>query len=1076
MVASINALANGNKQIKISLNLENVELKEALMEIEKKTTFYFQYNQDVFKKARKVSINANASSLQGVMNQMLEGTNIQYELLDNDLVVLKSDEVAILYDTKVTGKVTDAKGQPIAGVSIIVKGGKTGTAADEKGNFSIEVPNNATLVISALGFASQEIKVNGRTVIPVVLAISDISLDEVVVVGYGSQRKRDLTGSITSVKGQEIDRMPNTNPIASLQGKVAGLTVSNSGQAGAPPVVRIRGVNSTNSASPVYVVDGILLDNIEFLNPADIETIDVLRDPSSIAIYGMRGANGVIAITTKRAARGKTVINLQHTIGVQRVQDKIDMVDAAGFRKLYNAQLSGINAAPFDYTNYTANTNWQDQIFRDALINTNSLSIANSGEKSSTLLNIGYTSQEGVLRNDKFERFLIRLNQEMSISKAFKVGGNINGYFTRNNPPVINITNALRAVPIVPIRDGNSFYSMPSFQRAEVTNPVGSLFRSDKTSVNEDFRVVGSLFGEVKFLKDFTWRSTVYIDLITTTERSYSPLANTVINLGEGAAPTTVFRDPTVQTSVAQVQSENRRFQQDHTLTYNKKIGTDHNITGLLGYTTIYSYSSFINGNRRDTSVNIPNDPNFWYLNVSPIFMPGTYGGGGSESSVVGSFFRASYNYKGKYLLNATIRRDGTSKFAPENRWGTFGSVGVGWVASDEDFMENFKAINFLKFRGAWGTIGNSNGFPDFLWKPGLSNASTAVFGTNAYTSVQAAYLVEPNLKFEVVNGLDLGFDLKAFNNKLSFGFTYYNRTTNDILTSTIIPNDGRSLFTNLGNISNKGIEITSGWSQQVTKNFSVDVSANFSYNVNNVESIGKNFDFTIFGNSGANRTISGYSIGHFFGYTQTGIYQTTAELAKTPSFNNSRPGDIAYADINGDGIINQNDRGYLGTPFPPYSFGGAINLQYKTFDFLFEGQGVAGNKIYAQRRNVNFTVVNYESNRLNAWSGPGTTNVEPILDNTRGNNFQVSSYFLEPGDYFRIRTLQVGYNFNQKLLNNIGIKGARIFISGQNIKTWTKATGYTPEPQIGNILGGGADNGVYPVPAVYTFGLNLTF
>jgi TonB-linked SusC/RagA family outer membrane protein len=977
---------------------------------------------------------------------------------------------------KISGKVTDANGLPVSGASIVVKGSNTGTAADEKGNFSLEVGNNATLVVSAVGFTSQELKVSNRTVIPVVLVAADRRMDEVVVVGYGTQRKRDLTGSITSVKGEEIENMPNTNPIASLQGKVAGLTVATSGQAGVPPVVRIRGVNSTNSASPVYVVDGILLDNINFLNAADIETIDILRDPSSIAIYGMRGANGVIAITTKRAARGKTVINLQSTIGVQRIQDKIEMVDATGFRKLYDAQLKNINAAPFDYTNYTANTNWQDEIYRDALINTNSLSISNTGEKSTTLLNIGYTTQEGVLRNDKFERFLVRLNQEINVTKGFKVGGNINGYFTRSNPPVVSISNALRAAPIVPVREGDMFYTMPSFQRAEVANPAGTLFRSDETSVNENFRIVGSLFGEVKFLRDFTLRSTVYMDLGANTRRAYTPLANTVINLGEGAAPTTTFRDPTVQTEVAQEQSENRMFQQDHTLTYNKKLGRGHNITGLLGYTTIYSYGSFINGNRRDTSVNIPNDANYWYLNVSPNFMPGTYGGGGSESSSVGGFARVSYNYEGKYLLNATIRRDGTSKFAPENRWGTFGSVGVGWVASDEAFMKNIKAIDFLKFRGAWGTIGNSNGFADFLWKPGLNNASTAVFGNNAYTSVQAAYLVEPDLRYEVVNGLDLGFDLKALKNRLSFGFTYYDRTTKDILTNTIIPNDGRSLFTNLGNISNKGVELTLGWAQDVGKDFSFDVSTNFSYNVNKVESIGKNFDFTIFGNSGANRTITGESIGHFFGYTQTGVYQTTADLAKTPAFINSRPGDISYADINGDGVINQNDRSNIGTPFPPYSFGGAINLQYKAFDFMLEGQGVAGNKIYVQRRNVNFTVVNYESNRLNAWTAPGTTNIEPILDNTRGNNFQVSTYFLEPGDYFRIRTLQLGYNFTPKKQSAIGIKKARAFISGQNLKTWTQATGYTPEPQIGSILGGGADNGVYPVPAIYTFGVNLTF
>ena len=1076
LFASLHVYAEGLAQTKISLKLENADLKQALFQIEKKTTFRFLYNQEVLKNAGKVSVNANNATLPEVMGQILEGTGIRYKIFSNDLVVLNNGESEMPADIRVTGKVTDSKGQPVSGASIVVKGGTTGTAADEQGNFGLQVPDNATLVISAVGFATQEVAVNGRTDVTVVLATADASMDAVVVVGYGTQKKRDLTGSISSVKGAEIEKMPNTNPIASLQGKVAGLTVANSGVAGASPVVRIRGVNSTNSASPVYVVDGILQDNIDYLSQADIESIDVLRDPSSIAIYGMRGANGVIAVTTKRAARGKTVVNLQSTIGVQRVQDRIEVVDAAGFKKLYDQQLVNLNAAPFDYTNYTANTNWQDQIFRDALINTNNLSISNSGEKSSTVLNIGYTTQEGVMKNDRFERFLVRLNEEINVTKGFKVGGNVNGYFTRNNPPVVSLNNPLWAAPIVPIQDGDMYYSMPSFQRAQVGNPVGTLNRLDKTSVNEDFRIVGSLFGEVKFLRDFTWRSTIYTDLAFSTNRSYSPLANTVINLGEGAAPTTIFRDNTVRTSVSQAQSESRRFQQDHTLTYNKKLGNGHNITGLAGFTSIYNYGSSINGNRRDTSVNIPNDPNYWYLNISPVSMPGTYGGGGSESSVVGGFARVSYNYNGKYLVNATIRRDGTSKFAPENRWGTFGSVGVGWVATDEDFFENIKAINFLKFRGAWGTTGNSNGFADFLWKPGLNNASTAVFGENVYTSVQAAYLVDPDLKWEVVNGLDLGFDLRTLDNRLSLGFTLYNRTTKDILTSTSLPNESRLLFTNLGEISNKGVEITLGWEDQIGKDFSYSISTNFSYNQNRVESIGDDFDFTIFGNGGVNRTISGNSIGHFFGYTQTGIYQTTADLAKTPAFSTSRPGDISYADINGDGVIDQNDRGYLGTPFPPYSFGGALNLTYKAFDFLLEGQGVAGNKIYTQRRNQNFAVLNYESNRLNAWTGPGTTNIEPILDNTRGNNYLFSTYFLEPGDYFRIRTLQLGYNFTRQALSKVGIRQARVFISGQNIKTWSLATGYTPEPQIGSILGGGADNGIYPVPAVYTFGLNLTF
>ncbi len=1077
LIASMHVYANGFSQKNISIDLQNKSLKQALQEIEKTSQYRFLYNQSVLKNVDKVSIQVEKASISETLDRLLAGTGISYRELSNNLVVLNNIEADLPVDITVSGKITDPNGQPVPAASIVVKGTTTGVAAEADGTFSINTPDDGTLVISAVGFATQEIPVNSRTTINVSLAMGDLSMDEVVVVGFGTQRKRDLTGSITSVKGEELQRMPNTNPITSLQGKVAGLTISPSGRAGSAPVVRIRGINSTNSASPVYVVDGILLDNIEFLNPADIESIDVLRDPSSIAIYGLRGANGVIAVTTKKAERGKTRINFQSTVGVQTVQDKIALVDANGFKQLYNAQLANLNAAPFDYTNYTANTNWQDLVFRNAIINTNNLSISNNTDKATTLLNIGYTYQDGVLRNDNHERFLLRLNEEIRISKNFKVGGEINGSFIKDNPPVVSITNALWAAPIVPVQeDAETYYSMPSFQRAQVGNPINTLNRNDRTSINEDYRLIGTLYAELKFLNDFTLKSVIYGDFRFSNNRGYNSLPFTIINLGEGAAPTERFRDPQARTSVNQSSAESRRFQQDHTLTYNKSLGGGHSLTALAGFTSIYSRNSFLNGTRRDTSINIPNDPSFWYLNVANQNNPIFNGGGGSESSIVGTFARVTYNYNGKYLVNATIRRDGSSSFAPVNRYGTFGSVGLGWVASDEAFMQDVKAINFLKFRGAYGTTGNANGFGDFLWRPGLSNASTAVFGDNIYTAVQAQYIPDSTLQWETVNGLDIGFDLKTFGNRLSVGATYYNRTTKGILTAVTIPNETRSFFTNLGEISNKGIEVTLGWDDRIGRDFTYNVSANFSYNENQVQSIGDNLDFQILGNGGVNRTNTGFDIGHFFGFRQTGVYQTTADIARSPSFTNSLPGDISYHDVDGDGVITQADRQYLGTPFPPYNFGASIGMQYKNFDVNIEGQGMAGFKIYTQRRTANFATLNYEANRLNAWTAPGSTNIEPILDNTRGNNFLFSSHYLEPGDFFRIRTIQLGYSFSAQHLSSIGVKSARVFVSGQNVFTFSKVTGYTPEPQIGSILGGGADNGAYPVPSIYTFGVNLTF
>src|SRR5690606_35426128 len=333
---------------------------------------------------------------------------------------------------------------------------------------------------------------------------------------------------------------------------------------------------------------------------------------------------------------------------------------------------------------------------------------------------LGYTNQEGVLKYDKYERFLVRLNEEIRFNNNIKVGGDITGYHFRNNPPGVNITNALWAAPIVPVQfDENTYYSMPSFQRAQVGNPIANLNRNHGNTIDKGYRVIGSIFAEVKFLRDFTWRSTVYTDVGFNVGRSYGQLPFSFINLGEDGAPTTTTFDNSVRTSVTQEQSESKRFQQDHTLTFDKRFGNGHTLNAVVGLTTIYSNSSFVNGMRRDTAVNIPDDPDFWYLGIVNVNNPISNGGGGGENALVGSFARVGYTYKGKFLLNATIRRDGSSKFAPENRWGTFGSVGAGWIMSQEEFMRRAGFVNYLKLRAAWGSTGNSNGIPDNFWRPG---------------------------------------------------------------------------------------------------------------------------------------------------------------------------------------------------------------------------------------------------------------------------------------------------------------------------------------------------------------------
>ncbi|WP_316791435.1 TonB-dependent receptor [Pedobacter frigoris] len=981
----------------------------------------------------------------------------------------------------VKGVITDGADKlPLPGVGVLVKGTTTGTTTDASGSYTLSAPSNATLVFTYIGYTTREIPVNNQTTINVAMAEASKDLEAVVVVGYGTQKRKDLTGSISSVSGNEIAKQPGTNPIASLQGKVAGLTVIPSGTPGGSPTVRIRGVNSTNSANPIYVVDGIIQDNIDYLNPGDIETIDMLRDASSIAIYGMKGANGVIAVTTKRAAKGKTSINLQSMVGMQRITNTIAVADAAGFEKLYSAQLANLGAAPFDFSNYHGDSDWQKLLIRNAAINTNSLTISNTGEKTTTLISLGYNKQDGVVKTTGYQKYIARLNEEIKLNDNIKMGANLTGFHWINNPLAISVNNALWGAPIVPsTKENGLFYSMPSFQRAQVANPMLALERNSGNSINKGYRFSGSLFAEIKFLKDFTWRSTVYTDLGFNNSRSYSPAAYRVIDIGENGGANQTSIDNTVRTSVSQNSFEGRRYQQDHTLTYDKEFEGGHRVTALAGFTTLRTSNTALNGTRIDSNLVIPRDPNLWFLGIVGEQNVQRAGGSGADESNTGAFARISYAYQNKYLFNGTVRRDGTSLFSPENRWGTFGSVGLGWVVSEEGFFkDNVKGIDFLKLRGAWGRLGNSNGAPNNRYQIEIANSSGAVFGDNIYPAIQPAYRPDPNFHFEIVQGIDLGLDVRALNSRLNAELNLYNKTTSDIITTYPLPasEGGLTYFTNLGKITNKGIELSLGWNDKVGEDFSYGVSGNFSYNENVVNSLGNTTNFQILGNGGVNVTESGKSIGYFYGYKQIGIYQSSYDLGQMPAMSNSLPGDIAYEDINKDGVISTADRTYLGTPFPPYSYGLNLTFGYKGFDAQIEGQGVAGNKIYTQRRTSNFAVLNYETNRLNAWTAPGTSNVEPILDNTRGNNYLFSSYFLEPGDYFRLRNLQLGYTFGAKALGKTGIQNIRLYLSGQNIKTWSKVTGYSPEAQVGNILGGGSDNGVYPIPAIYSFGINVTF
>ncbi len=990
-------------------------------------------------------------------------------------IVLALGGLAQAQDISVSGKVTGADGGGLPGVNVLVKGTTSGVPTDVEGNYTITVPSkNSTLVFSMIGMTPKEVTVGNQTNISVNLEDDVRALSEVVVIGYGTASKRDLTGSIVTIKGEEIADKPVVNPVSALQGRVAGLSIVNSGRPGASPDVRIRGTNSINGASPVYIVDGILNDNIDFLNPADIESVEVLKDPSSLAIFGVRGANGAIAITTKKAKAGQLNFNFNTTLGFKQVQKRMDLTDADEFKELFNEQLANQGSAPYDYSIWTGNTDWQDQIFQRGALNYNNLSVSGASEKNKFYMGVGYVKEEGIIKHEQYQKITVNLNDELSVTKSLKFGVTFNAY-KANLPDNKGVGSAIRAVPIAPIRDEATglYHTLPDFQRAQVYNPLVDVVSQRQTSIGTQYRGVGSIYGQVFFLNDFNFKATLYADYGFNTNRSYRPLV-TVFNpeiVGENK------RDELVQqTSVNQSQNLFSKLQQDYLLTYAKKFG-GHDLTVLGGITTYYrNYEGTSASVQQGNSFEIPNNPQFWY--VDNVGDASTKRGDGSawESATLSYLGRVLYNFNGRYLLNASFRRDGSSAFTGNGRWQNFGSVGAGWLVSEEDFFKSQSVIDYLKVKGSWGILGSQNIDSRYRYPayPTLTAANSGVFGENIVAALQNEYLYDPNLHWENIRAFEAGFELYTLKNRLFLEANYYNKLTNDIL--ALIPGAAGTTpgLTNAGEISNHGIELTASWNQDVTKDFSYRIGGNFTTLNNTVESLATT-GFAII--RGASRTTEGFPIGYFYGYEVAGVYQNEVDVVRSPasSIGQVGPGDLKYADTNGDGSITEDDRTMIGNPTPDFTYGLNLTLNYRGFDLSVEGNGVYGNEIFRDWNRGTFAQFNFQRGRLDRWNGEGTSNWEPILHTGHSTNYVPSSYWIEDGSYFRIRNLQLGYNFKKEMLNRVKLKSLRVFVNAQNLITFTNSTGFTPEIG-GSTIAFGVDDGTYPLPAIYTFGLNLNF
>ena len=777
-------------QTRITLKLQATELKKVLSLIERKSSYRFLYNDETVKAGTRVDVDASNEPVTDVLDKLFVGRSLSYKILENDLVVITGKDIEV-QETRVTGKIVSSLGEVLQGVSVKVKGSTLGTQTDAGGNFALTVPDNAVLVISYIGYTTQEIAVSGRTSINVSLVASTQKMDEVVVIGYGTANKRDLTGSIVKISGKEVADKPNTNPVASLQAKVAGLSVVNNGTPGAAPDIRIRGTVSIGNVHPLYVVDGIFNDNIDYINPNDIESIEVLKDPSSLAIFGVKGATGVIAITTKKARVGQTIINFSTTYGIKKLVDKIKLASGEDFKTLFAEERAnnGITT-PYDYTGLTANTNWIDAVTRTGHFSNNTLSISGSTDKNRFNLGVGYIMDQGIIRHEEQDKLLISFSDEFRVSKAIRLGVNLNASRTKAPYDATGVLDqARKVVPLVSagtqrfkVRnpygsdtiDANIYSGLNvDLQNSGVVNPLVQLENEYNKVKNFENRSVGSVFAEINFLKNFSFKATWYADMSTVNKRQYTPLYY---------AYNPVNNTPYLQSQSTKV-SENddsyKKFQQDYILNWKKSFG-DHNLTATAGFTTYYFGYFGRSGSSRPNATGqpIPDDQRFWYINNYFSDLSSATGSSNqNEYFTVSELARVLYNYKNKYYLNGSFRDDASSRLPIHNQHQQFWAVGAAWDITRENFMNNQHIFDFLKLKGSIGVLGNQtasqlDGTPiNYPAYPLLAtgNAATVPFGTDLHTAASQIYIENPDLKWETVSAKEVGVELSAFNNRLHF-------------------------------------------------------------------------------------------------------------------------------------------------------------------------------------------------------------------------------------------------------------------------------------------------------------------
>lgn len=1073
-----------SQNAKVSIRMNNVKLDKILNEIENQTDYLFIYNNQV--DINKItSVKVKNEAVAQVLDRILSGIGINYEL-EGTHIILTTEAIKDLHAQQqaktVTGTVTDVSGEPIIGANIRIKGTTTGTITDIDGNFSIEAEPQSVIEVSYIGYLTQETVINNQKSIRFLLKEDTKTLDEVVVIGYGVQKKADLTGSVANINTEKLNTQSNANIGQALQGKIAGVDiVSQGGAPGSGTRIMVRGIGTLNNASPLYIVDGMYMNSIDHINPNDIASIDVLKDASSAAIYGSRAANGVIIVTTKEGSNteGKPIIDLSVNLGISTASKFLDMLDAKGWAEVTTIARQAIGKPALDMATDLANkpdNDWQDIMFRPALMQNYNLSVKGGGKYSTYYTGLGYFNQDGIVKGTNYQRYNIQSKNDYKRG-IFSAGTNLIISFSHDKPLHQELRGGmigtiLQSVPTLEkyddTREGG--YGGTYGDVVNIPHPLAIIDDNIMDRYNENVKIFANLYAQIELFKGLKYK------LNLTPDFSFERYKNYLNKYDFGLATNSI-------TQLTERQRRRRNILVENLLTFDRTFG-EHKISALAGYTYqdsrfrhIQAYGEGLPQGLEEidaATTNRSNEGNSWRSVLT---------------SILGRVF---YSYQNKYLFTATIRRDGSSKFGKNNRYGYFPSFSLGWNVAEEKFMENVHWLDQLKLRGGYGVLGNQE-IDNYQYSSTITTGINYPDGNGGL--LQGAFpknFANPDIKWEETAMTNVGIDFMAFNNRLSLTADYYVKNTKDILLTVPIPissGGANDPIRNAGKIRNNGFEFNLGWMDQPNPDISYGINLIGSFNKNKVIAMGSESGSIKGGSTNQNITTSetkaGYPIGGYWLISTAGYFNSQEEVDAYAKDGKkiqpaAEPGDIKFVDANNDGVINDDDRVFQGSPFPDFTFALNGNMRYKNFDLSIGLQGVLGNKIYNATRQTLEDVTkgsNFLASCLDYWTPENKNASHPRLtwDDPNRNTRAESDRYLENGSYLRLRSVQLGYTFPQTWFKG-AIQHARVYINAENLFTITSYSGYSPDVNADNANYRGFDNFIYPTNRTFMLGLNVTF